>query len=74
MEGYGERLPRYENRVRLDPERTDRWGLPLRRVDMEFQENELAMCRDVERSAVEMLEAAGLDWVQGFRRDPVPGR
>jgi len=73
MEGYGECLPRRENRVSLSPDRRDRWGLPLLDIEMRFDTNERAMRRDMEASAVEMLRSAGLDVVQGFAREPVPG-
>ena len=73
MEGYCETLPRYENTVSLSRERQDRWGLPLLKVDMTYSDNERAMLKDVKEAAVEMLKAAGCDFVQGFEREPVPG-
>ena len=73
MEGYGECLPRYENRVSLNHDKKDKWGLPTLDLDMAFGANELAMRKDMEASAVEMLEAAGLQGVHGFTNEPHPG-
>jgi choline dehydrogenase-like flavoprotein len=73
MEGYCETLPRHENRVSLDKTRTDRWGLPMLKVDMTYSDNERAMLQDVKRAATEMLEATGCEGIQGFVREGVPG-
>ena len=73
MEGYGECLPRAENRVTLNHDRKDRWGLPTLDIDMAFGPNEFAMRKDMEAAAVEMLEAAGLQSVRGFANEPHPG-
>ncbi len=73
MEGYGECLPRAENRVTLNYDKKDRWGLPTLDIDMAFGANEFAMRKDMEAAAVEMLEAAGLQSVQGFANEPHPG-
>ncbi|MEM1095455.1 MAG: GMC family oxidoreductase [Bacteroidota bacterium] len=56
---FGETLPYRDNRVSLDPEQTDDWGIPLLRISCEWKENEFAMRRDMERTSLEMLEAAG---------------
>ena len=32
MLAHGEMQPRRENRVTLDPERTDEWGMPIARI------------------------------------------
>jgi choline dehydrogenase-like flavoprotein len=57
--GYGEALPRDENRARLHPTQRDAWGIPTLHIDVAWSPNELAMHRDMADSAVEMLEAAG---------------
>ncbi len=63
---WGEMLPRYENYVELDPERTDAWGMPLLRIHCTWSENELAMRKDMAQSAAEMLEAAGAKNIQVY--------
>ncbi len=56
---WGEHLPYHENEMRLDRERLDRWGQPTVTFNCEFKENERAMRKDMQASAVEMLEASG---------------
>ena len=62
---FGECLPNRENRVWLDPERKDEWGIPIPRISATWGPNELAMRRDMREQAVAMLEAAGLRNVSG---------
>ena len=59
MTGFGETLPRYENHVRLDPDKVDSFGIPLLVFNCEWGDNELAMRKDIAESAAEMLEASG---------------
>lgn len=56
---WGEQLPDRGNTALLDPERTDRWGVPLLRVSAAWGPNELAMRRDARAQMAEMLERAG---------------
>ncbi len=60
MTGFGEVLPYEDNRMTLDYDKLDGWGLPTVTFDAEFKENEWAMRKDMKESAVEMLEKAGL--------------
>lgn len=73
FEAYGETLPNYDNLVSLSPNETDRWGLPLLKISMEYGENELKMREDMKAAAVEMLEACDLDWVSPFDNGVMPG-
>lgn len=57
--GFGEILPYHENKIALDPQRKDKWGLPILAMDAELKENELNMRRDIVRELQSMLEAAG---------------
>jgi len=65
MTGFGEILPRHENRIALDPGRRDKWGLPVLSIRCELSDNEHKMRRDMMNDAAEMLEAAGAVNVQG---------
>lgn len=56
---YGEMLPRAENRVTLQRERLDPWGIPTLHVDCAFSDNEHAMRRHMLASLEEMVNAAG---------------
>jgi choline dehydrogenase-like flavoprotein len=71
--GFGECLPRFENYVDLDPEQVDAWGVPLLRVHCAWSDNEIAIRKDIQESAAEMLEAAGGRDVETYDRDWPPG-
>ena len=66
--GFGETLPYEDNRMTLDYEKLDGWGLPTITFDAEIRENELEMRKDMKNSAVEMLEKSGLKDVTGNDR------
>lgn len=74
MGGFGEILPYHENKVTLNKNKTDKWGLNILDFDCELKENELKMRKDMKNDAQEMLEAAGLKDVQAFDGDGTPGR
>jgi choline dehydrogenase-like flavoprotein len=71
--GYGEALPDVNNKVTLNTDRKDRWGMPTLDIDMRFGPNELAMRVDMQASAVELLEVMGLQNVAAVPTNPVPG-
>jgi len=66
MMGFGEVLPHKDNRVTLDRERKDKFGLPVLAVDVNFRDNENRMRRAMIADAVEMLEAAGYKDVKPY--------
>lgn len=63
---FGEMLPDPTNRIYLNKEKKDAWGLPVLEMDVELKENELRMRKDMVNDAVEMLTAAGVKNVQPF--------
>ncbi len=63
---FGEMLPDPTNRIYLNKEKKDAWGLPVLEMDVELKENELRMRNDMVNDAVEMLTAAGVKNVQPF--------
>ncbi|WP_331345620.1 GMC family oxidoreductase [Cellvibrio sp. UBA7661] len=65
MTAFGEMLPHHDNRIYLDRNTKDKWGLPVLAMDVEIRENELAMRKDMMQDAVDMLEAAGVKNVRG---------
>ncbi|REK11048.1 MAG: GMC family oxidoreductase [Acidobacteria bacterium] len=71
--GFGECLPDERNRVEIDPQVVDRWGIPVLRITATFRDNEDRMRRDIQVKAAEMLEAAGAKNVRTYDRDSVPG-
>jgi choline dehydrogenase-like flavoprotein len=58
---FGEMLPRETNRVTIDPERKDRWGIPVARIACEHSDNERAQTADAIDQCREMLLAAGCE-------------
>jgi choline dehydrogenase-like flavoprotein len=70
---WGEHLPYFENKVTMNKNKKDKYGLPTLDIDCEFKGNELAMRKDMQASAIEMLEAAGLKNVHGYDSAPPPG-
>jgi len=58
--GFGEILPDHSNKISLDKNKKDKWGLPVLAFDVELKENELKMRKDMANDAAEMLEAAGV--------------
>src|SRR5690606_35190623 len=51
MAAWGECLPYYENKIELDKNENDKWGLPLVRVNFSFRENEQLMMQDAKETA-----------------------
>ena len=66
MTGFGEVLPYEDNRMYLDYDKLDQWGLPTVTFDAEFRENEWNMREDIKEQAVDMLEKAGLRDVEPY--------
>ena len=66
INGFGEILPYHENKMILDYDNLDKWGLPTVTFDATIKENEKKMRVDMKVQAVEMLENAGFKDVKGF--------
>ncbi|WP_117879466.1 GMC oxidoreductase [Aureibaculum luteum] len=71
--GFGECLPYHDNKMTLDYEKLDDWGLPTITFDAEWKENELTMREDMKQQAEEMLEKAGFKDVSTFDSRHAPG-
>ncbi|MCZ6694438.1 MAG: GMC family oxidoreductase [Bacteroidetes bacterium] len=71
--GFGECLPYYDNKVELNPDLKDKWGLPTLRISCEFKENELAMRKDMAITSAELLEAAGGKDIETTNEKAIPG-
>lgn len=55
----GETIPKESNSVTLDPEQKDDWGIPLLRVNVDYDENDDLMVQDFMNEFQEMLDQAG---------------
>ncbi|MEL6851601.1 MAG: GMC family oxidoreductase [Bacteroidota bacterium] len=73
LTGFGECLPDYENKVELNEEVRDKWGLPTLKISAKFRENEHLMRKDMMESAGEMLEAAGAKNIALRNAPAIPG-
>jgi choline dehydrogenase-like flavoprotein len=73
LAGFGEMLPYRENRMYLDTNSRDKWGMPLVVFNVELKDNENRMRRDMAEDAREMLEAAGLKDVKTHDTGSFPG-
>ena len=63
---FGEILPYHDNKMYLDYEKLDKWGLPTVTFDASIKENELNMRKDMKQQAQEMIESSGAQEVNGF--------
>lgn len=70
---FGEMLPYHENKITLDKNIKDKWGLPVLAFDVEIKENETKMRVDMINDAKEMLEAAGVKNVKTYDSGYAPG-
>ncbi|TMM52000.1 GMC family oxidoreductase [Maribacter algarum] len=71
--GFGEVLPYHENKMYLNHDKLDKYGLPTIVFDAEFKENEKLMKKDWIIQAQEMLEKSGFKDVRATYRDSYMG-
>ena len=63
---FGETLPDHSNKMYLNYDKKDEWGLPTVTFDADFGDNEMAMRKDMQEQAIKMLEAAGFKDIKGY--------
>jgi len=83
MRGYGpwqirftafaECLPYKDNTLSLNPNKLDRYGVPLAVFNVTFRDNEMKMMRDAALQGEAMMRAAGLAGVGSGNEEHVPG-
>jgi len=71
---FGEMLPNHDNKIYLNKNVKDKWGLPVLAMDVEMKENELKMRKDMGPDAAEMLEAAGVKKINQYDSGYAPGQ
>ena len=72
--GFGEMLPREDNRATIHPTLVDAWGIPSLHIECRWSDNELAIHRDMNVSAAELLEAASAQHIAPSMSGPsTPG-
>jgi len=70
---YGERVPRFENHVRINKTVTDAWGIPVLHVDVKDSDNELNMAKDAANTMEELFRTAGWEILSKTDRFYPPG-
>ena len=60
LTAQGEMLPRFENKITLDPRKKDAWGIPAARIDLTYSENENKMIADALETIKTMASTARL--------------
>lgn len=73
MMAFGECLPYEDNRISLNPDKVDRFGMPQAQFNVTFRDNEMRMMADARTEGEAMLRRAGLTNVTSERREHIPG-
>ena len=71
--GFGEILPYHDNKMTLDHNKKNKWGLPTLTFDATIRENEINMRKDIRKQAVEMLENAGFKDIKSHNNEYIMG-
>jgi choline dehydrogenase-like flavoprotein len=61
MSIMGEVLGRYENHVRINPDKVDAWDIPVLHVETRYTDNEFNMAKDAVETGSAVAEAAGFE-------------
>lgn len=69
----GETVPRYENHVRLSPDKKDPWGIPQLVTAIDYTDNDLKMMNDFLEQGADMLEKAGCRNIKPYDDHRNPG-
>ena len=70
---FAECLPYKDNTLSLNPQKLDRYGVPLAVFNVTFRENEMKLLRDAAIQGEKMMRAAGLADVGSSNEEHVPG-
>ncbi|UOB19178.1 GMC oxidoreductase [Abyssalbus ytuae] len=66
MTAFGEILPTHDNKMYLNYDLKDKYGMPTVTFDADIGENEKKMRKDMQEQAIAMLEEAGFKEVHGY--------
>ena len=70
---FGEMLPSHDNMISLDAAKTDKWGLPVLKIDCATGENERLMRKDMIADMADLLEQTGVKDVRTWDGGYFPG-
>ncbi len=74
INGFGETLPVFDNKVTLDTIKKDQYGLPMIAIEIELRENEKQMRKDMADTAAEMLDKIGAKNIVTYDSTAHPGQ
>lgn len=69
----GETIPKESNTVSLDSQKTDAWGVPLLRMNIDFDDNDLKIELDSLEQLTKMFTAAGFTNIKTTHKRKAPG-
>jgi choline dehydrogenase-like flavoprotein len=69
----GETIPKESNYVALDPNLKDRWGIPLLKINVDYDDNDEKMIKDYMEQMSEMFTNAGFKNVRAHDNHRKPG-
>lgn len=73
MSMQGETIPKASNRVYLDIQEKDDWGIPKLVISVDYDDNDDKMVEDFHQQASEMMEIAGVKDIQLHDSHLIPG-
>lgn len=69
----GETIPKESNFVALDKEKKDDWGVPLLRISVDYDDNDVKMKKDYIEQMSEMFTSAGFKNIKVNDASQAPG-
>jgi choline dehydrogenase-like flavoprotein len=69
----GETIPKSGSQVSLDPDKKDKWGMPLLKVNVGYDDNDEKSLKDFMEQGSEMLEKAGCNNIRAWDTKQAPG-
>lgn len=69
----GETIPKESNMVSLDPSKKDEWGMPLLKVNIDYDDNDERMIGDFMGQMTEMFTKAGFSDIRASDSKQAPG-
>ena len=69
----GETIPKESNHVTLDTKLKDEWGVPLLRMNVDYDDNDEKMKKDYIEQLTEMFTSAGFKNIQPSTNHQAPG-
>jgi len=69
----GETIPKESNFVALDPSQKDAWGVPLLKISVDYDDNDMKMQKDYVEQLTEMFTTAGFKNIKAQTNHQAPG-